>query len=432
MSAIVKAWGLILWAVNGVWRSFASRFAERISIAEFGAVADAALDGLSGTDCADAFDAAAAALQSWEKLHVPSGDWLISRSIELPEGFEIEFSANARIVYTGAAGTACFTGGALGARYSGLRLIRPKILATVSGAIGIKVLNPVYNKIHDYEFEGVPQGDCVGLWWACGGAGVDGAWNHLSGQTRLNHCLKGIFSPIRVAPYDGWPAQWVVDYLVFYGDHEVGVYESSIAVDMGGGANSVFKAGYVEQCGKGFALSGDLSRGIRVTGVTFDHCYEIANLSSDATGDCTDFRMTGCYVDAGWENYTDTTAGGTNYLEFAYPKQFIGTLTGCTTAPTVTIKYVKVGRMVTVSMTGALSAVSNATTKTITGVPAEITPTFAQYMIANVSDNGGAQQMALARVNTGNTFAFWPNPTGNAWTASGTMRIEQFTWTYIV
>jgi len=52
---------------------------------------------------------------------------------------------------------------------------------------------------------------------------------------------------------------------------------------------------------------------------------------------------------------------------------FTGTITGCATAPTVTCKFTKIGNSVTLRVP-ALSAASNATTLSLTGLPAAIQP----------------------------------------------------------
>jgi hypothetical protein len=53
---------------------------------------------------------------------------------------------------------------------------------------------------------------------------------------------------------------------------------------------------------------------------------------------------------------------------------YTGTLTGCTTSPTTSVRWVRNGNQVTITL-GALTATSNANTMTITGMPAGIRPT---------------------------------------------------------
>lgn len=301
---------------GAVSRTATSKMREVVSVTDFGAVGDSTSAGV-GTDDTTAFTNAIAACQSGARLFIPDGSYKISSTLTLSDGFEAEFDANARLIYTGAANTACLQGGVSGSRYSNLRLTRPSIILVDDESYGIKLLNPCYFKIHDLYIEGVPEGSNIGIWMAAT-TGVDGAWNHLSGTTRVNHCAKGLYSPVASTPYDGFLAQLVTDYFVYYGDYASG-YTTSIAVDMAAGSNSIFHSGYIEYCGKGFVHSGLMTNAIRVNNMVFDHCHEIVNLSADVTGQTQNFRMTNSFVDTGWEAYTDSTTGGTNYLDFIQP-----------------------------------------------------------------------------------------------------------------
>ena len=111
---------------------------------------------------------------------------------------------------------------------------------------------------------------------------------------------------------------------------------------------------------------------------------------------------------------------------------YTGTLTGCTTAPTASVKYEMVGNTVTLCLTVQLAGTSNATTKTITGtVPDSIKPSAARVVFVSVSDNGGAFGMGYVSVGTNGTIYLYRDPTGNAWTAAGTATVMPFTVTYI-
>lgn len=66
-----------------------------------------------------------------------------------------------------------------------------------------------------------------------------------------------------------------------------------------------------------------------------------------------------------------------------------GTATGCTTAPTGTLRYVKQGNMVTLSSDGVTACTSNSTSFTLTGaVPAGFQPARTQQCMTMVVDNG--------------------------------------------
>jgi hypothetical protein len=68
---------------------------------------------------------------------------------------------------------------------------------------------------------------------------------------------------------------------------------------------------------------------------------------------------------------------------------FTGTLTGCTTSPTVTVNWSRIGKMVRLWTTSALTATSNTTAMTVTGLPAAITPsTTNEAGLVQVQNNG--------------------------------------------
>ena len=75
-----------------------------------------------------------------------------------------------------------------------------------------------------------------------------------------------------------------------------------------------------------------------------------------------------------------TTASGT----------FIGTLTGCTTAPTGTINWYRTGTRVTIYLPGSLMGISNSNLLTLTGLPLALQPAALPWSIPvwAVIDNG--------------------------------------------
>ncbi len=105
---------------------------------------------------------------------------------------------------------------------------------------------------------------------------------------------------------------------------------------------------------------------------------------------------------------------------------YTGTLTGCATAPTTTVKWVKTGSKVTITI-AAVTAVSNANTFTITGsMPASIQPATLQYVaVSPIEDNGGFVFQAAAGVAPGSsTITFGINGSAAGWTASGTKGVS--------
>lgn len=68
---------------------------------------------------------------------------------------------------------------------------------------------------------------------------------------------------------------------------------------------------------------------------------------------------------------------------------FTGTLVGCTTSPTATFTYSRVGGLVSVCCaSGTLQATSNTTGMSITGLPAAIQPTRNQRIAVSLLDAG--------------------------------------------
>lgn len=72
---------------------------------------------------------------------------------------------------------------------------------------------------------------------------------------------------------------------------------------------------------------------------------------------------------------------------------FTGTLTGCTTAPTATFNWSRVGSVVVLDMdAGAFFAVSNSALMTVIGLPVALRPARAQGAYVRIQDNSVIQQ----------------------------------------
>jgi hypothetical protein len=116
---------------------------------------------------------------------------------------------------------------------------------------------------------------------------------------------------------------------------------------------------------------------------------------------------------------------------------FTGTLTGCSTAPTGTFYWSRNGNAVTIDTVGTLQATSNATTLTVTGLPAALTPARTQRfqvpdacMVDNTSAIAIPSSGAFVNI-AGTTLTFAKNSATSGWTASGTKGIQtSFTFTY--
>lgn len=107
---------------------------------------------------------------------------------------------------------------------------------------------------------------------------------------------------------------------------------------------------------------------------------------------------------------------------------FTGTLTGCTTSPTGTLRYTVSGAIVTLYIP-AISATSNTTAATVTGAPAAIFPARAQRVMAPIQDNT-AKAAGLIQVETDGTLTLYPTVAAGSFTAGGTKGVELITVTY--
>ena len=126
---------------------------------------------------------------------------------------------------------------------------------------------------------------------------------------------------------------------------------------------------------------------------------------------------------------------GTQYNIISGPNytagNFTGTLTGCTTSPTDVIYYVKIGRQVTIQAAVGFSVVvSNAVTKTITGMPAAIRPGRDMYGTIDVIDNGGTEQKGTFSIASTGVISLFPTAARGNWTGSGNFSTEPILVTY--
>lgn len=86
---------------------------------------------------------------------------------------------------------------------------------------------------------------------------------------------------------------------------------------------------------------------------------------------------------------------------------FTATLTGCTTSPTATFSYKKAGGLASIYANGnSLTGESNASTMTITGIPAEIQPAIASKVTCELK-HGDINILGYATVSSG-TMTFTP------------------------
>lgn len=127
--------------------------------------------------------------------------------------------------------------------------------------------------------------------------------------------------------------------------------------------------------------------------------------------------------------YLTQTEGDARYIQQT-TGTYTATLTGCTTSPTVTVRYVITGSTVTIYVP-SVNATSNATSCTLTGAPAAIRPTRDQgFAVVLVQDNG-TPALGLARMLTTGTIDLRPGSFGaTAWTAAGSKGNDHFNLSY--
>lgn len=109
--------------------------------------------------------------------------------------------------------------------------------------------------------------------------------------------------------------------------------------------------------------------------------------------------------------------------------QITGTLTGCTTAPTGTLRVSVQGNQVTLDFP-AIEGTSSSTAATITGLPTYARPLATRTCIVAVKDNG-AISLGLAQIDAAGVITLQPSVGGGSFTASGTKGIRPQSITYI-
>lgn len=114
--------------------------------------------------------------------------------------------------------------------------------------------------------------------------------------------------------------------------------------------------------------------------------------------------------------YLTQAEGDTRYAEQS-GGVFTGTMTGCTTTPTMTCRYSIAGGVIMLYLPGTL-ATSNTTALTITGAPNAIKPARAQTAVVRVQDNSVAV-FGVASIDTGGVITFGVGAAVAAFTNSG-------------
>lgn len=110
---------------------------------------------------------------------------------------------------------------------------------------------------------------------------------------------------------------------------------------------------------------------------------------------------------------------------------FTATATGMTTSPTGSCKYSFDNGAVTIDLP-VITGTSNATTFTLTGMPASIRPAADKDLLCRVQDNSGTVGLGLLRVKTTGVIELYVGASGAAFTASGTKALAAMSITYNV
>jgi hypothetical protein len=103
---------------------------------------------------------------------------------------------------------------------------------------------------------------------------------------------------------------------------------------------------------------------------------------------------------------------------------FVGTLTGCTTAPTVVIKWVKNGNVISAIIPG-VTATSNSNTCSITGMPPNLWPISVQtFGVAALINNTSGSAPGGIEIDTAGNINLFVNSSSVNFATSGTKGIS--------
>lgn len=118
-------------------------------------------------------------------------------------------------------------------------------------------------------------------------------------------------------------------------------------------------------------------------------------------------------------------------IQGGYSGTFVGTLTGCTTSPTATLRFNRVGNDVTLFVPG-LTGTSNSSGCSITGLPSYLIPARQQIVVGRVLNNS-AEAFGIYIVNSGTgVITLGSDASGAGFITSGTKGSLVTTITYSV
>ena len=110
---------------------------------------------------------------------------------------------------------------------------------------------------------------------------------------------------------------------------------------------------------------------------------------------------------------------------------FTFTATGMTTSQTGSATYAKAGNLVTLAFP-FITGTSNATTFTLTGLPAVLTPSATRAVLVITRDNSGVEQVANCQITSGGLVNLFKDVANTAFTAAGVKSINALSVTYTI
>lgn len=126
---------------------------------------------------------------------------------------------------------------------------------------------------------------------------------------------------------------------------------------------------------------------------------------------------------------TQNASADANTLDDYQEATYTGTATGMTTSPTGTVSYTLTGNEATLNLP-EITGTSNATTFTVTGMPAEARPASRKTVLGRAQDNGGAIVPVRIDIETTGVLTIYANADAGAFTSSGTKTLAECSVTY--
>ena len=273
-----------------------------INVKDFGAVGDTTYNSTTGiatgTDDTQAFINAIAACGATNPptpLYVPSGNYLITSTLTLPDSLEINFQ-NATLYYndTTSVGAYCLKNGVDNVRGGGLKINNLSIVLLTVTACGVDLLNSINSIFENTYIEGhIPPNylsnplvimtnrDNVGI--RLRNVGAENFWNVFR-RLWVNHCHTGVQFPAGNAVTQNFFHDVTMFGDALYGDR------TSAAFVFQTGQTSVIENAYIESyyantiagdpasSGGAIQLQGSNANNIWGSNIVFDYTNDVLNI----------------------------------------------------------------------------------------------------------------------------------------------------------